>query len=108
MYLCPDIAEYPGAKLLALVWEVRRCDVRLSTHPRLQMVWSKLQLEKLLDPQFDLCIIIDTETMAVPRQQARRAIIRPSRRPRRKAAIGRIRSSTCASSSTLKRWPCSP
>ena len=26
MYLCPDIAEYPGAKLLSLVWEVRRCD----------------------------------------------------------------------------------
>ena len=29
------------------------------------MVWSKLQLVKLLDPQFDLCIIIDTDTMAV-------------------------------------------
>ena len=72
MYLCPDIAEHPEARLLSLMWEVRRCDHlqtsdrhRQSAHSRLQMVWSKLQLVKLLDPQFDLCIIIDTDTMAV-------------------------------------------
>ena len=28
-------------------------------------VWSKLQLVKVLDPQFDLCVVIDTDTMAV-------------------------------------------
>ena len=29
------------------------------------MVWSKLQLVKLLGPDFDLCVVIDTDTMAV-------------------------------------------
>jgi hypothetical protein len=31
----------------------------------LQKVWSKLQLTKLLDPDFDLVVVIDTDTMAV-------------------------------------------
>ena len=30
-----------------------------------QKVWSKLQLVKLLDSQFDLCVVVDTDTMAV-------------------------------------------
>ena len=29
------------------------------------MVWSKLQFMKLLDPDFDLCVVIDTDTMPV-------------------------------------------
>ena len=61
MYLCSDIATYPGAKLLSLKWEVRTCE-RLKTTARMQravgarlrMVWSKLQLAKLVDPDFDL------------------------------------------------------
>ena len=72
MYLCPDIATYPGTKLLSLVWEVRTCEhlktparLQKAGQPRLQMVWSKLQLMKLLDPDFDLCVVIDTDTMAV-------------------------------------------
>ena len=72
MYLCPDIATHPGTKLVSLVWEVRTCERLKSTahmqkaaHARLRMVWSKLQLVKLLDPDFDLCVVIDTDTMAV-------------------------------------------
>ena len=72
MYVCPDIAEYPGTKLLSLVWEVRRCQhlqtnsaMDQSAHPRLSNVWSKLQLVKLLAKDFDLAVIIDTDTMAV-------------------------------------------
>ena len=72
MYLCPDIATYPGTKLLSLMWEVRECEHLKTTpqmdrtsHARLRMVWSKLQLVKLLDPDFDLCVVIDTDTMAV-------------------------------------------
>ena len=72
MYLCPDIAEYPGAKLLSLVWEVRMCEhlatnqrLRDGAHRRLKEVWSKLQLWKLLDREFDLYVIIDTDTMAI-------------------------------------------
>ena len=71
MYLCPDIAGYPGTKLLSLVWEVRMCEhlqtsarVQRATHQRLTNVWSKLQLVELLDPEFDLCVVIDTDTMA--------------------------------------------
>ena len=29
------------------------------------MAWSKLKFMKLLDPDFDLCVVIDTDTMAV-------------------------------------------
>jgi len=72
MYLCPDIAGYPGAKLLSLVWEVRLCEhletterMQQGAHARLQQVWSKLQLVELLEPNFDLCVVIDTDTMAV-------------------------------------------
>ena len=72
MYLCPDIAKYPGAKLLSLIWEVRMCEhlkapqrLLRSGHPRLQKVWSKLQLTTLLHPDFDLVLVIDTDTMAV-------------------------------------------
>ena len=71
MYLCPDIAGYPGTKLLSLVWEVRMCEhlqtstrMQRATHNRLTNVWSKLQLVELLDPEFDLCVVIDTDTMA--------------------------------------------
>ena len=72
MYLCSDIATYPGAKLLSSMWEVGTCEYLKTTprmqkaaHARLRMVWSKLQLVKLLDPDFDLCVVIDTDTMAV-------------------------------------------
>ena len=72
MYLCPDIAEYPGTKLLSLMWEVRRCEhlkrttrMDRASHARLKKVWSKLQLVKLLEPDFELCVVIDTDTMAV-------------------------------------------
>jgi hypothetical protein len=72
MYVCPDIAQYPGTKLLSLVWEVRRCEhlqvnevMAQSAHPRLTSVWSKLQLVKFLAADFDLAVIIDTDTMAV-------------------------------------------
>ena len=72
MYLCPDIAKYPGAKLLSLIWEVRMCEhlkapqrLLRSGQARLTMVWSKLQLTKLLDPDFELVLVIDTDTMAV-------------------------------------------
>ena len=72
MYLCPDIAKYPGAKLLSLIWEVRMCEhlkaperLLRSGQARLQKVWSNLQLTKLLDPDFDLVVVIDTDTMAV-------------------------------------------
>jgi hypothetical protein len=72
MYLCPDIATYPGTKLLSLMWEVRTCEYLKTTprmqkaaHARLRMVWSKLQLVKLLGPDFDLCVVIDTDTMAM-------------------------------------------
>ena len=68
MYLCPDIAGYPGTKLLSLVWEVRMCEhlqtstrMQRATHHRLTNVWSKLQLVELLDPEFDLCVVIDTD-----------------------------------------------
>ena len=63
VYLCPDIAEYPGAKLLSLVWEVRRCE-HVETTSRMQK-WSKLQLVQLLASEFDLPVVIDTDTMAV-------------------------------------------
>jgi len=72
MYLCPDIAGYPGTKLLSLVWEVRVCEhlqtstrMQRATQTRLTNVWSKLQLVELLDPDFDLCVVIDSDTMAV-------------------------------------------
>jgi hypothetical protein len=72
MYVCPDIAEYPGTKLLSFVWEVRRCQhlqtnsaMDQSAHPRLREVWSKLQLVKLVASDFDLAVIIDTDTVAV-------------------------------------------
>ena len=71
MYLCPDIARYPGTKLLSLVWEVRMCEhlqtstrMQRATHNRLANVWSKLQLVELLHPEFDLCVVIDTDIMA--------------------------------------------
>jgi hypothetical protein len=31
------------------------------------MVWSKLEFMKLLDPDFDFCVVIDTDTMPVQR-----------------------------------------
>jgi len=71
MYVCPDIAPYPGIKLLSLVWEVRTCEhlqtntrLQRANHQRLTNVRSKLQLVELLDPEFDLCVVIDTDTMA--------------------------------------------
>ena len=71
MCLCPDIAKYPGTKLLSLVWELRTCEhlettprMQKAAHARLQKVWSKLQLVELLDPEFDLCVVVDTDTMA--------------------------------------------
>ena len=71
MYLCPDIAGYPGKKLLSLVMYVRMCEhlqtstrMQRATHNRLTNVWSKLQLVELLDPEFDLCVVIDIDTMA--------------------------------------------
>ena len=39
--------------------------LRDGAHHRLKEVWSKLQLWKLLDREFDLCVIIDTDTMAI-------------------------------------------
>jgi hypothetical protein len=70
MYVCPDIATYPGIKLLSLVWEVRMCNhlkmserLKRATHERLTNVWSKLQLVELLDPEFALCVVIDTDMM---------------------------------------------
>ena len=35
-----------------------------ANHHRLTNVWSKLQLVELLDSEFDLCVVIDTDTMA--------------------------------------------
>ena len=53
----------------------RRCSHRAGSADAIQSghragsavpkVWSKLQLVKVLDPQFDLCVVIDTDTMAV-------------------------------------------
>ena len=64
----PDIAGYPGTKLLSPVWEVRMCEhlqtsarMQRATHHRLTNVWSKLQLVELLDPEFDLSVVIDTD-----------------------------------------------
>ena len=72
MYLCSDIATYPGTKLVSLVWEKRTCEhlkttarMQKAAHARLRMVWSKLQLVKLLGPDADLRVVIDTEEPAV-------------------------------------------
>ena len=72
MYSFSDIAEYAGAKLLSLVWEVLRCEhlqttsrMQQTARARLQKVWSKLQMVPLLAEEFDLCVVIDTDTMAV-------------------------------------------
>ena len=53
------------------MWEKRTCEhlkttarMQKAAHGRLRMVWSKLQLVKLLGPDFDLCVVIDTDTMA--------------------------------------------
>ena len=70
--MCSDIATYPGPKLVSWVWEERTCEqlkttarMQKAAHARLRMVWSKLQLVKLLGPDFDLCVVIDSDTMAV-------------------------------------------
>ena len=71
MYLCSDIATYPETKVVSLVWEKRTCEhlqttarMQKAAHARLRMVWSKLQLVKVLGPDFDLCVVIDTEEPA--------------------------------------------
>ena len=51
---------------MSLAWEVRLCD-HLQMFGRLQPAWSRLQLFSLLEEDFDLCVVIDTDTMAVQR-----------------------------------------
>jgi len=44
MYLCPNIAGYPGTKLLSLVWERRMCE-----HLQTSATWAAFQvLEKAI------------------------------------------------------------
>ena len=72
MYVCGEMFNNPAINLLRLVWQVRPCDhlkvseyLEQSTHGRLAGVWSKIQIGALLDGEFDVCAVVDTDMMAV-------------------------------------------
>ena len=72
IYVHEDMMADPSVWLLKLVWEVRPFKhssttkkMKASAHTRLQMVWSKLQIPKLLADEFQVVCVVDTDTMAV-------------------------------------------
>ena len=72
IFVHEDMMENPAVWLLKLVWEVRPFKhllttkaMRASAHTKLQMVWSKLQIPELLQSEFQVVCVVDTDTMAV-------------------------------------------
>ena len=72
MYVCGEMFYNRSVNLLRLVWQVRHCEhlkvsryLEQSTHARLTGVWSKIQIGALLDGEFDVCAVVDTDMMAV-------------------------------------------
>ena len=72
LFVCGGMFYNPSVNLLRLVWQVRYCEhlkvsryLEQSTHARLNGVWSKLQIGALLDGEFDVCAVVDTDMMAV-------------------------------------------
>jgi hypothetical protein len=72
MFVCEDVIQHLAVNLLKLIWDVRPCMhlhassyMQRMAHNRLRKVWSKLHICSLLDGEYDVVCVLDTDTMAV-------------------------------------------